>query len=50
MVMRRYLMLVLLAVFVVVTLIVLMTRVGRGMANRDPGLDWKHNPNIKTGD
>lgn len=47
---RRYLMLALFCVLVVVTMIVLLTRVGRGMANRDPSLDWRHNPNLRTGD
>lgn len=47
---RRYLMLALLLVLVMVTLIVLLTRVGRGVANRDPNLDWRLNPNLRTGD
>ena len=47
---RRYLMLALLLVVVMATLIVLLTRVGRGVANRDPSLDWRHNPNLRTGD
>ena len=48
--MRRYLVLFLLAVFAMVAVIVLMTRVGRGMAERDPNLDWKLNPNLRTQD
>ena len=47
---RRYLMLALLLVIAMVTVILLLTRVGRGMANRDPSLDWRHNPNLRTGD
>ena len=41
------------AVCLVVMVIVLMTRVGRmgrSIADRDPGLDWKANPNIRTND
>lgn len=49
-VMRRYLVLFVLAVLAVVAVIVLMTRVGRGMAERDPNLDWKLNPNLRTQD
>lgn len=48
--MRRYLVLVFLAMFAMVTLIVLMTRVGRDAAERDPSLDWRTNPNVRTGD
>ena len=48
--MRRYLVLVFLAMFAMVTLIVLMTRVGRGAAERDPSLDWRANPHVRTGD
>lgn len=48
--MRRYLVLVFLAMFAMVTLIVLMTRVGRDAAERDPSLDWRANPNVRTGD
>ena len=48
--MRRYLVLALLAVLAMVAVIVLMTRVGRGMAERDPNLNWKLNPNLRTED
>lgn len=48
--MRRYLVLVLIGVFVVVSLIVFMTRVGRRSAEQDPNLDWRFNPNLRTGD
>lgn len=47
---RRYLMLTLLLVLVIVTMILLLTRVGRGVASKDPALDWRHNPNLRTGD
>ena len=47
---RRYLMLALLVVLVIVTMILLLTRVGRGVASKDPALDWRHNPNLRTGD
>lgn len=47
---RRYLMLALLLVLVMVTMILLLTRVGRGVASKDPSLDWRHNPNLRTGD
>ena len=47
---RRYLMLALLLAVVIATLIVLLTRVGRGVANKDPSLDWRHNPNLRIGD
>ena len=47
---RRYLVLIFLAMFAVVTIIVLMTRVGRSVAEREPSLDWRTNPNVRTGD
>ena len=37
-------------IFLIVMVIVLLTRVGRGVADRDPNLDWKMNPNLRTGD
>ena len=37
-------------VFLIVMVIVLLTRVGRGVADRDPSLDWRMNPNLRTGD
>ena len=37
-------------IFLVVMAIVLLTRVGRGVADRDPNLDWRMNPNLRTGD
>ena len=46
---RRYLLLIILACAVGVTLIVFMTRVGRGIASRDPNLDWRLNHQIKIG-
>ena len=49
-VMRRYLLLIFVCVVLAVTAILLLTRVGRGLAERDPSLDWKFNPNIRTGD
>lgn len=49
-VMRRYLLMAVVVVFLVVMAIVLLTRVGRGVADRDPSLDWRMNPNLKTGD
>ena len=48
--MRRYIVLAVLAVFSFVGVIILMTRVGRNVAHSDPSLDWKFNPNIKTRD
>lgn len=47
---RRYLMLALLVALIMVTMILLMTRVGRGVASKDPALDWRHNPNLRTRD
>lgn len=47
---RRYLVVAMLAVFAVVTVIVLMTQVGRGVAERDRNLDWRANPHVRTGD
>lgn len=46
---RRYLLLIILACAVGVTLIVFMTRVGRGVASRDPNLDWRLNQQIRIG-
>lgn len=33
-----------------VTVIVLLTRVGREVARTDTSLDWNFNPNLRTGD
>ena len=33
-----------------VTVIVLLTRVGREVARTDTSLDWNFNPNVRTGD
>ena len=49
-IMRRYLMMAVAVVFLIVMVIVLLTRVGRGVADRDPSLDWRMNPNLRTGD
>jgi hypothetical protein len=49
-IMRRYLMMAVAVVFLIVMAIVLLTRVGRGVADRDPSLDWRMNPNLRTGD
>ena len=46
---RRSLFLVALIVLVIVTVIVLLTRVGREVANKDAALDWNLNPNLRTG-
>ena len=47
--MKRYVLLVLLFFFFVVTLIVLMTRVGQKSGDHRTSMDWKFNPQIKTG-
>ena len=47
---RRYLLLIVLACAVGVTLIVFMTRVGRGIASKDPSLDMRLNDQIRIGD
>ena len=49
-IMRRYLLMAVCVVFFVTVAIVMLTRVGRGVADRDPSLDWRTNPNLKTGD
>ena len=49
-IMRRYLIMAFAVIFLVVMVIVLVTRVGRGVADRDPNLDWRMNPNLRTGD
>lgn len=48
--MRRYLVVAFLVVLAIVTLIILLTRVGREMAEKDPSLNWKYNPHLKISD
>lgn len=47
---RHYWFFAILIIFSFISLIVLMTRVGRSVANSDPLLDIRANPNIITND
>lgn len=47
---RRYWFFAVLIIFSFLTLIVMMTRVGRSVADSDPLLDIRANPNIITSD
>ena len=46
---KRYFVIVVLVCLAAVTIIILLTRVGRKSAETNPYLDWKLNTNIKIG-